>query len=184
MKTNSTKTNQYLILCHNKIRPFFENSFLIKYIVGNCMKSKISWIVGLCSIPLILLIVMPQSNIDCTGDAMCIKGKIDNIVDGDTIDVGEKRIRLSLTSTPELDQYGGIEAKEYVEKTCPLGSDVLVDEDDGQIEGSYGRIIGKVYCQGILLNEKILENQHGEISTVFCSQSEFGNEEWATKYGC
>ena len=64
------------------------------------MKSKISWIVGLCSIPLILLIVIPQSNIDCTGDAMCIKGKISKIIDGDTLDVGEKRIRLSLTSTP------------------------------------------------------------------------------------
>ena len=144
----------------------------------------ISWIVGLCSIPLILLIVMPQSNIDCTGDAMCIKGKIDNIVDGDTLDIGEKRIRLSLTSAPELDQFGGIEAKEYVEKTCPVGSDALFDEDDGQIKGSYGRTIGKVYCQGILLNEKILENNHGKISTVFCSQSEFRNEVWATKYGC
>ena len=47
---------------------------------------------------------------------MCIKGKIVNIVDGDTLNVGENRIRLSLTSTPELDQFGGIEAKEYVEK--------------------------------------------------------------------
>ena len=83
------------------------------------MKSRISWIVGLCSISLILLIIMPQSNIDCTGNAMCIKGKITNIVDGDTLDVEEKRIRLSLISTHELDQFGGIEAKEYVEKTCP-----------------------------------------------------------------
>ena len=184
MKTSNTKTIQYLMICHYKIRPFFENSFLINYIVVNCMKSRISWIVGLCSIPLILLTVIPQSNIDCTGNAMCIKGKISKIADGDTLDVGEKRIRLSLISAPELDQFGGIEAKEFVEKTCPVGSDVLVDEDDGQIEGSHDRIIGKVFCQGILLNEKILENQHGEISTVFCSQSEFGNEEWATKHGC
>lgn len=69
---------------------------------------------------------------------MCIKGKLTNIIDGDTLNVDEKRIRLSLTSTPELDQFGGIEAKEYVGKTCPVGSDVLGDEDDGQIEGSYG----------------------------------------------
>ncbi len=148
------------------------------------MKSKISWIVGLCSIPLILLIVIPQSNIDCTGDAMCIKGKISNIVDGDTLDVGKHRVHLSLTSSPELDQFGGIEAKEYVKKTCPVDSDVLVDEDDGQVDASPDRITGKVYCQGILLNEKILEARHGQISSVFCSQSEFGNEEWATKYGC
>lgn len=148
------------------------------------MKSRIGWIVGLCSIPLILLIVMPQSNIDCTGDAICIKGKITNIVDGSKLDVGEQQVRLSLVSVPELDRFGGVEAKEYVEKTCPVGSDVLVDEDDGQIEGGYGRIVAKVYCQGILLNEKILEDQHGDIYTIFCSQSEFGSEEWATKHGC
>lgn len=91
MKTNNTKTNQYLIICLIKIILFFENSFLIYYIVGICMKSRITWIVRLCSILLILLIVLPQSNIDCTGDAMCIKGKITNIVDGDTVDVGENQ---------------------------------------------------------------------------------------------
>lgn len=66
MKTNSVKTNRYLIMCPIEVRFFFENSFLINYIVDNCMKSRIRWIVGLCSIPLILLTIMPQSNIDCT----------------------------------------------------------------------------------------------------------------------
>ena len=148
------------------------------------MRSWLIWIIGLCSIPLILFIVMPHSNIDCTGDAMCIKGKITDIVDGGKLDVGEQQIHLSLVSAPELDRFGGVEAKKYVEKTCPIGSDVLVDEDDGQIKSGYDQIVGKVYCQGILLNEKILENNHGKISTIFCSQSEFGDEEWATKYGC
>ena len=115
---------------------------------------------------------------------MCLKGKITNIVDGDTIDVGDTQVRLSLTSTPELDFIEGIEAKKFVEKTCPVGSDVLVDEDDGQIEESYGRIIGKVFCQGIMLNEKILESGSGEINKVYCIRSEFYDEPWAKKHGC
>ena len=148
------------------------------------MISKLSIIIALCSVPLILFIVTPQTNTDCSGDALCLKGKITQIIDGDTLDVDDTRIRLSLIASPELDMVGGIEAKEFVESTCPIGSDVLVDEDDGQIEGSYGRIIGKVFCQGIMLNEKILENHHGEISSIHCSVSEFANEDWARNFGC
>lgn len=61
---------------------------------------------------------------------------------------------------------------------------MLVDEDNGQIEGSYGRVIGKVICQGKNLNEQILENGFGEISTFYCKQSEFSEESWAKNYGC
>jgi len=148
------------------------------------MISRISILVILCSIPLILIIITPQTNIDCTGNALCLKGKITKIVDGDTIDVGETRVRLALTSTPELDTLNGIKSKQFVEEKCPVNSDVLVDEDDGQIEGSYGRVIGKVFCQGILLNEEILENGHGNIETIYCFESEFKDESWAKKFGC
>jgi len=148
------------------------------------MIPKLSLIIALCSIPLILIIVIPQTNTDCSGNAMCLKGKITNIIDGDTIDIEDTRVRLALTSTPELELLEGIEAKKFVEETCPIGSDVLVDEDDGQIEGSYGRIIGKVLCQGIILNEKILEKGFGEINTFYCAQSEFYDESWAKNYGC
>ena len=65
-----------------------------------------------------------------------------------------------------------------------MGSEVLVDEDEGQIEGNYERIIGKVFCQGIMLNEKIIEKGHGQLSTFYCNQSEFYDEPWAKKYGC
>ena len=148
------------------------------------MVPKLSLIIALCSIPLILIIVIPQTNTDCSGNAMCLKGKITNIIDGDTIDVEGIRVRLALTSTPELELLEGIEAKKFVEETCPIGSNVLVDEDDGQIEGSYDRIIGKVLCQGIILNEKILEKGFGEINTFYCDQSEFYDEPWAKNYGC
>lgn len=148
------------------------------------MISKISIVVLLCSIPLMVIILTPQTSLDCTGDALCLKGKITNIVDGDTIDLGETRVRLALTSTPELNDLGGVESKNFVEEKCPLNSDVLIDEDDGQIEGSYGRVIAKVYCQGVLLNEEILEKGYGEINTIHCFDSEFKEESWAIKFGC
>ena len=121
---------------------------------------------------------------DCSGNASCLKGRITRIVDGDTIDVEGTRVRLALTSTPELDLLEGIKAKKFVEEVCPVGSHALVDEDDGQTEGSYGRMIGKVFCQDTLLNEKILEEGFGEINTYYCTQSEFQDEPWAKKYGC
>jgi len=148
------------------------------------MISKISVIVALCSIPLMFIILTPQTELDCSGNALCLKGKITNIVDGDTLDVGETRVRLALTSTPELSDLGGLESKNFVEEKCPINSDVLVDEDDGQIEGSYGRVIAKVFCQGTLLNEEILEKGHGEINTIHCFESEFKDESWAKKFGC
>lgn len=148
------------------------------------MISKIAIIVVLCSIPLILLVVIPQTNIDCSGDATCLKGKITKIVDGDTIDVDDTRIRLALTSTPELDTQEGIIARDYLNKICPVGSDVLVDEDDGQPDGSYSRIVGKVICQGKMLNEEILKEGLGIIDTFHCTQSEFRKEPWAMNFGC
>lgn len=59
------------------------------------MIRRLPLIIGLISIPLILLMVVPQTNIDCGGNAMCITGKITHIVDGDTIDVGNTRVRLA-----------------------------------------------------------------------------------------
>ncbi|MGH1569127.1 MAG: thermonuclease family protein [Nitrosopumilus sp.] len=148
------------------------------------MIPKVSLIVALCSIPLVFIIITPQTDVDCQGNAMCLKGKVTKIVDGDTLDVGDIRIRLALTSTPELGDIGGIESKMFVEEKCPVNSDVLVDEDDGQIEGSYGRIIGKVFCKGNLLNEEILKKGYGEIERTHCFESEFREESWAKKFGC
>ena len=59
-----------------------------------------------------------------------------------------------------------------------------MDEDDGQIEGSHSRAIGKVFCQGIMLNEEILNKGFGENSTVHCAQSEFRDETWTKNFGC
>ena len=118
---------------------------------------------------------------DCSGKARCFTGKVTDVIDGDTIRVGAQSIRFSLASTPELNEFGGLDAKQFVERICPVGSDALVDEDDGQTEGSYGRIVAVIYCNGINLNEAVIEQGFGTVDTRFCDKSEFKNEEWT---GC
>ena len=120
----------------------------------------------------------------CTGDARCISGFVTRIIDGDTIVVGDKSIRFTLINTPEWGDYDYTQAGAYIEAICPVGSEVLVDEDDGQTEGSHGRIIAKIYCNELILNEQILEVGHAVILPEFCGKSEFTEESWAQKHGC
>ena len=120
----------------------------------------------------------------CTGNAQCISGFVTRVIDGDTIVVGDKSIRFALVNTPEWGDYDYTQARYYIETICPVGSKVLVDEDDGQTQGSFGRIIAKIYCNELNLNEEILEVGHAEILPQFCQVSEFAQESWAKKHGC
>jgi len=120
----------------------------------------------------------------CSGSARCISGTVTRVVDGDTIHVDGQSIRFSLASTPELNEYGGKEARDHIEQICPVGSKVLVDEDDGQTEGSYGRIVAVIYCNGLNLNDQVIENGFGYLSSSFCYKSEFSTHAWAKKHGC
>ena len=120
----------------------------------------------------------------CKGKARCISGFVTRIIDGDTIVVDDKSIRFSLVNTPEWGANDYSEAGRFIENICPVGSKVLVDEDDGQQEGSFGRIIGKIFCNKMILNEEILEAGHAKILTKFCPISAFSNENWAQKFGC
>ncbi len=121
---------------------------------------------------------------NCSGNARCITGTVTNVIDGDTIKVDGQSIRFALASAPEMNESGGIEARDLIERICPVGSTVLVDEDDGQTEGSYGRIIGVIYCNDVNLNEELVDSELGYIISGFCNKSEFSNYEWAQKYGC
>jgi len=122
--------------------------------------------------------------IDCKGTAECIRGKVDRIVDGDTIYVEGYKIRLSLTNTPETYEDGFRQATVFTESLCPVGSTVVVDQDDLQPVDKYQRILGKVYCDGKNLNSELLNNGHATILTQYCSTSEFANEDWAKRNGC
>jgi endonuclease YncB( thermonuclease family) len=120
----------------------------------------------------------------CKGTAACFMGKVTAVTDGDTIKVEGIAIRLALASAPELHESGGINAREYTLKACPVGSIATVDEDDGQREGSLGRTIAAVYCGDKLLNAALLDSKLGSISSEFCGTSEFGSEDWAKRNGC
>jgi len=120
----------------------------------------------------------------CQGNALCIVGKVEKIVDGDTLDVNGTRIRLALVDSPEKNEPGYNEATDFTTSLCPVGSNVLVDEDDGQTGGSYGRTIAKVYCGNYLLNAELLYSGHAIISKKFCEISEFSSEDWAIEFGC
>ena len=151
------------------------------------IKQKIQDIVG----PEVNIVFSPSGAIvpttDCHGNARCFSGTVTKIIDGDTIkvmDESEESIRFALASAPEINTPDGIQARDYIAKICPVGSIVVIDEDDLQTQGSYGRVIAQIHCNGVNLNESILEADLGEISSEFCSKSEFALESWAIKFGC
>jgi micrococcal nuclease len=134
-------------------------------------------------------------HLECNGTAAaCFTGNITKIVDGDTVDVNGIRIRLSLVNAPESGQEHFTEAKRLAELLCPLGSPALVDQDDGQRGGSYGRMIGEVHCNYSHHNdnnnntknlaEQLLKSGFADILTKHCIDSEFANETWAKEFGC
>ncbi len=126
---------------------------------------------------------VPEHEI-CKGAAACFSGTVTEVIDGDTIKVDGKSIRLALVSSPELHESGGIGAREFTFGVCPVGSVAIVDEDDGQKEGSFGRMIGVVYCGDNLLNSELLDFRKATIDERFCSTSEFSGEDWVKRHGC
>jgi len=153
------------------------------------MKPIVIIIAVICSVAIIVGISITSQSLrsssqDCSGNARCIAGIVTQITDGDTIKIDGQPIRFALASAPEMNEFGGDIAKEFIEEICPVGSKALVDEDDKQTQGSYGRIIGVIYCNGVNLNEKLLDSGVGYLSSEFCSKSEFFNHVWTQKHGC
>lgn len=123
---------------------------------------------------------------ECKGSADCFRGIVTKVVDGDTLDVNSVPVRLAMVNTPEVGEEGYDEAKGFTESECSVGSEALVDEDDGQKAWSYGRLIGVVYCNGnsSSLNELLLETDKAVLFEDFCDVSEFSNDGWVTTHGC
>ena len=110
------------------------------------------------------------------------EGIVNYVIDGDTLDINDNRIRLSLVNTPERGQERYIEAKDFVKNLC-LNKKGQVDIDDGQRRGDrYGREVGVVYCDEINLNRALIENNLAVIYSKYCEISEFSNKEWAKPY--
>lgn len=122
--------------------------------------------------------------LNCLGTAKCFTGIVTEIIDGDTLKVNGESIRFSLASAPELKGYGGVDSKNFIETICPVGSTVTVDEDDGYVIGSYGRMVGLVHCNGANLSSELLDSTLGYLEDRFCDSSEFAELKWAQKHGC
>jgi micrococcal nuclease len=115
-------------------------------------------------------------------DDIELEGIVNYVIDGDTLDINDIRIRLALIDTPERGQDGYKEAREFVKNLC-LNKKGEVDIDDGQRRGDrYGREIGVVYCDGINVNKALVENNLTKIYTEYCDISEFKNEKWAKPF--
>jgi micrococcal nuclease len=111
-----------------------------------------------------------------------LSGPVTKVVDGDTLDVNNVRVRLALVDTPERGEDGYASAKGFVKNLC-LGGDAEVDIDDGQRGGDrYGREVGVVYCNGVNVNSELLKKGYAITYTDYCEVSEFANDGWAICY--
>jgi micrococcal nuclease len=112
---------------------------------------------------------------------------VTKVVDGDTVDVNDVRVRLTLVNTAERGETKYTEAREFVKSVCGVATKALVDEDDGQPNGSYNRMVSLVYCgenKTSSLNQQLLQNGYAKILEQYCSVSEFSKQTWVSTYGC
>ena len=119
----------------------------------------------------------------CLGEARCFSGTLVKMVDNDIMQVDGDIVRLALVDAPKM-KYDNGKARNFIELICPVGSTVVVDQDDSQLEDKYGRILGVVYCNNSNLNKELLDIGLGDLYSAFCDQSEFRNSDWALKHGC
>ena len=108
-----------------------------------------------------------HSSEDCSGTAGCFRGTVTKIIDGDTIHVDDQSVRFALASAPNLEGYGGVDSRNFIQTICPVGSEVLVDEDDGHILDDHARMVGMITCNDMILNEELLDASLGHFESRF-----------------
>ena len=101
--------------------------------------------------------------------------KVENVVDGDTIDVlidlgfdilFASRVRLAGIDTPEsrtkdiAEKALGLEAKEYLKQSLKDAKSVVIKTEKMDSSEKYGRILGWVYINGDTesLNDKMIND--------------------------
>jgi len=104
------------------------------------------------------------------------------VIDGDTVVIDNKRVRLVGIDTPELHptpEPGALEAKQFVEGLC-LGKEVGLDVDDIRPKDKYGRTLAVVYIDvggsWVNLNAELLRMGLAEV--LYISPSEFNPYRW------
>jgi len=141
-------------------------------------------VLGISVAIMLTIPISPPTQLQCSSDVgLCYESKLTRVIDGDTIkDSEDNSIRFSLVAAPELSETGGQDSKAFLEAICPINSKIIIDEDDGQLQGSYGRTIAQVHCNGVSMNGEMILNNHATIDTRYCSNSEFSFEIWAKEY--
>ena len=91
-------------------------------------------------------------------------------------------VRLALIDAPETNEPGFDEARNFMTEQC-LDKNAEVDPDNNQ-GLTYGRTVAVVYCEGVNVNEAILENGFADVYQDFCDVSEFADSNWAQEHGC
>lgn len=83
--------------------------------------------------------------------------RITRIVDGDTVDCDEQRIRLLLIDTPERNQPPfGAQAAAALAQLVPVGSSVRLEYDVRRTD-RYGRTLAYLYTEGgVFVNEALV----------------------------
>lgn len=103
-------------------------------------------------------------------------GKVTRIIDGDTLEVDGRRIRLVGINTPERGELGFYEATNFLESLCPIGSKAGLDIDDAEPKDKYGRTLAVVYCRGINVNVELLRQGYANVMCI--PPSEFDPYSW------
>ena len=101
--------------------------------------------------------------------------KVENVVDGDTIDVlidlgfdilFQSRVRLAGIDTPESrtkdlkEKALGLESKEYLKKHLKDAKSVVIKTEKMNSTEKFGRILGWIYVNGdtVSLNDKMIND--------------------------
>jgi micrococcal nuclease len=153
---------------------FYEGIFVFLVFLGTITFSNQVWATSL-------------NSDSVTTSSSNFSGAVTKVIDGDTLDVtttdGDTiTVRLALIDAPEKDESGFDEARNFMTEQC-LDKNAEVDPDNNQ-GLTYGRTVAVVYCEGVNVNEAILDSGFADVYQDFCDVSEFADSNWAQEYGC
>lgn len=119
---------------------------------------------------------------ECVGDPQfCYLGNVTSIVDGDTLKVDHQSIRLSVVDSPERNEPYFDEATNFLSDICSNRL-AMVDIDDGQVGGSFGRLLATVWCldgdEWVNANSSAINSDYSSVFPRFCDVSEISTTEW------
>jgi micrococcal nuclease len=153
---------------------FYQTIFIFLVFLGTITFSNQVWAIS------------PNSDLVTTSSSN-FSGTVTKVIDGDTLDVTTTEeeiitVRLALIDAPETDESGFDEAKNFMTEKC-LDKSSEVDPDNNQ-GLTYGRTLAVVYCDGVNVNEAILDSGFADVYQDFCDVSEFADSNWAQEHGC